>query len=295
MGTFRYMIRDTWRLLSRHSGLSFLTIVTSVAVFFLVGASILFVLNTRYLVQAVEGDLTIQAYVQDSEEALEAVARKAISYDSVSSVKIVTAKEALDRLKARLGKLAEAVALLEENPLPPSVEVQVKKASFAAVIARELIAMPEVEEVVYAGDIAERLQKISRFVSRLSLVVLVVSMASAALVLFNTIRIGVYTRKDEIGKMLLVGASRSFVIFPYVLQGVLLGTLGALLSVLLLWFSYGMAITTLERSLPFLRLLANRIIVLRVGGVLILAGLSVGWVCSWLAASRFVRQASRSM
>ena len=100
-------------------------------------------------------------------------------------------QEALERLKARLGKLAEAVALLEENPLPPSVEVQVKKASFATVIARELIAMPEVEEVVYAGDIAERLQKISRFVSRLSLVVLVVSMASAALVLFNTIRIGV--------------------------------------------------------------------------------------------------------
>ena len=223
------------------------------------------------------------------------MARKAISYDSVSSVKIVTAAEALERLKARLGKLAEAVALLEENPLPPSVEVQVKRASYATVIARELIALPEVEEVVYAGTIAERLQKVSRFVSRLSLVVLVVSLASAALVLFNTIRIGVYARKDEIGKMLLVGASRSFVIFPYVLQGVFLGTLGAALSVLMLWFSYGMAINTLERSLPFLRLLTDRIIVLRVGAVLVLAGLSAGWICSWLAASRFVRQASRSI
>ena len=113
--------------------------------------------------------------------------------------------------------------------------------------------------------------------------------------LFNTIRIGVYARKDEIGKMLLVGASRSFVIFPYVLQGVFLGTLGAALSVLMLWFSYGMAINTLERSLPFLRLLTDRIIVLRVGAVLVLAGLSAGWICSWLAASRFVRQASRSI
>ena len=295
MGIFRYMMRDTWRLLSRHSGLSLLTIVTSVAVFFLVGATILFVLNTRYLVEAVEGDLTIQAYVRDSEEALEAVARKASSYDSVSSVRVVTSGEALERLKARLGKLAEAVALLDENPLPPSVEIQVKRASFATVIARELIAMPEVEEVVYAGAVAERLQSISYFVARLSMVVLVVSLASATLVLFNTIRIGVYARKEEISKMLLVGATRNFVVFPYVLQGVILGTVGAALAVLLLWFSYGMAITALERSLPFLRLLTDRSIVLRVGAVLVLAGVSVGWICSWLAASRFVRQASRSI
>jgi len=295
MGIFRYMMRDTWRLLSRHSGLSLLTIVTSVAVFFLVGATILFVLNTRYLVEAVEGDLTIQAYARDSEEALEAVARKASSYDSVSSVRVVTSGEALERLKARLGKLAEAVALLDENPLPPSVEIQVKRASFATVIARELIAMPEVEEVVYAGAVAERLQSISYFVARLSMVVLVVSLASATLVLFNTIRIGVYARKEEISKMLLVGATRNFVVFPYVLQGVILGTVGAALAVLLLWFSYGMAITALERSLPFLRLLTDRIIVLRVGAVLVLAGVSVGWICSWLAASSFVRQASRSI
>ena len=295
MGIFRYMMRDTWRLLSRHSGLSLLTIVTSVAVFFLVGATILFVLNTRYLVEAVEGDLTIQAYVRDSEEALEAVARKASSYDSVSSVRVVTSGEALERLKARLGKLAEAVALLDENPLPPSVEIQVKRASFATVIARELIAMPEVEEVVYAGAVAERLQSISYFVARLSMVVLVVSLASATLVLFNTIRIGVYARKEEISKMLLVGATRNFVVFPYVFQGVILGTVGAALAVLLLWFSYGMAITALERSLPFLRLLTDRSIVLRVGAVLVLAGVSVGWICSWLAASRFVRQASRSI
>ena len=295
MGIFRYIMRDTWRLLSRHSGLSLLTIVTSVAVFFLVGASILFVLNTRYIVEAVEGDLTVQVYVRDSEEALEAVARKASSYDSVSSVRVVTSGEALERLKARLGKLAEAVALLDENPLPPSVEIQVKRASFATVIARELIAMPEVEEVVYAGAVAERLQSISYFVARLSMVVLVVSLASATLVLFNTIRIGVYARKEEISKMLLVGATRNFVVFPYVLQGVILGTVGAALAVLLLWFSYGMAITALERSLPFLRLLTDRIIVLRVGAVLVLAGVSVGWICSWLAASRFVRQASRSI
>lgn len=294
MATFRYILRDTWRLLSRHWGLSLLTLITSVAVFFIVGASVLFVLNTKHLVASVEGDLMVQAYVTNDPKSLESVARKAAAYDSVSAVRIVTADEALERLRARLGKQADAVTLLDENPLPPSVEIQVKKAAYASVIARELISMPEVEDVVYAGAVAERLEKISSFVSKLSIIILVVSMASASLVLFNTIRISVYARKEEIGTMLLVGATRTFVVFPYVLQGVILGTAGALLSALLLWFSYDVAINALERSLPFLDFLGDGGIIFRLSAVLVTAGVTVGWICSWLAASRFIRLASRS-
>ncbi|GAB6281138.1 MAG: permease-like cell division protein FtsX [Thermovirga sp.] len=294
MATFRYVLRDTWRLLSRHWGLSLMTLLTSIAVFFIVGASVLLVLNTRHLVASVEGDLMVQAYVRNDPGSLESVARKASSYDSVSAVRIVTSDEALERLRAKLGKQADAVTLLDENPLPSSVEIQVKRAAFASVIARELISMPEVEDVVYAGAVADRLEKISSFVSRLSIVILAVSMASASLVLFNTIRISVYARKEEIGTMLLVGATRNFVAFPYVLQGMILGTTGALLSALLLWFSYGVAIDALGRSLPFLDFLTDNGVILRLGAVLVTAGVAVGWICSWLAASRFIKLASRS-
>ncbi len=293
MSTFRYIIRDTFRLLSRHWGLSFLTLVTAVAVFYLVGASALFVLNSKYLVATVEGSLTIQAYVEDTPEAMEAVTRRAVAFDCVSSVEPITSGQALERLRARLGNQADAVTLLGQNPLPPSVEIQVRKAAFASVVAREMIAMPEVEDVVYAGELAERLESISAFVSRLSLVVLLISITSAALVLFNTIRISVYARKEEIDTMLLVGTTQFFVSFPFVLQGVILGAAGALLASLLLGFSYGFAVEALHRSLPFLRLISDPKLVMRLSGVLVLGGVSVGWVCSWLAVSKFVRSASR--
>lgn len=293
MSTFRYIIRDTFRLLSRHWGLSFLTLVTAVAVFYLVGASALFVLNSKYLVATVEGSLTIQAYVEDTPEAMEAVTRRAAAFDCVSSVEPITSGQALERLRARLGNQADAVTLLGQNPLPSSVEIQVRKAAFASVVAREMIAMPEVEDVVYAGELAERLESISAFVSRLSLVVLLISITSAALVLFNTIRISVYARKEEIDTMLLVGTTQFFVSFPFVLQGVILGAAGALLSSLLLGFSYGFAVEALHRSLPFLRLISDPKLVMRLSGVLVLGGVSVGWVCSWLAVSKFVRSASR--
>jgi cell division transport system permease protein len=293
MAIFRYVLRDTWRLLARNLGLSVLTFITAVAVFYLVGASVLFVMNTRAMIAGVESNLLVQAYVKSEEGVLQTVAEKMSAMDCVASVETITPEEALEKLKARLGNQADAVTLLGENPLPSSVQVQVKKAEFATVVARELIAMPEVDDVVYSGELAERLQKISSFVSRLSLIILVISITAASLVLFNTIRISVFARKEEIETMLLVGATPAFVAFPFVLQGVVLGVLGAFFASGILYFSYGYAINALARSLPFLSLIQNPELLLRLGIVLVGGGVTIGWICSWLAVSKFIRAATR--
>ncbi|MGC9490876.1 MAG: cell division protein FtsX, partial [Thermovirgaceae bacterium] len=279
MAIFRYVLRDTWRLLARNLGLSILTFVTAVAVFYLVGASVLFVMNTRAMIAGVESNLLVQAYVYSGDGYLQTVAEKMSAMDCVASVKTITPEQALERLKARLGNQADAVTLLGENPLPGSVEVQVKKAEFASVVARELIAMPEVEDVVYSGELAERLQKISAFISRLSLIILAISIAAASLVLFNTIRISVFAKKEEIETMLLVGATPAYVAFPFVLQGVTLGVLGAFFASGILYFSYEYAINALAHSLPFLTLIQNRELLLRLGIVLVGGGVTIGWIC----------------
>lgn len=293
MAIFRYVLRDTWRLLARNLGLSVLTFITAVAVFYLVGASVLFVMNTRAMIAGVESNLLVQAYVKSEEGALQNVAEKMSAMDCVASVETITPEDALEKLKARLGNQADAVTLLGKNPLPSSVQIRVKKAEFATVVARELIAMPEVDDVVYSGELAERLQKISSFVSRLSLIILVISVTAASLVLFNTIRISVFARKEEIESMLLVGATPAFVAFPFVLQGVVLGVLGAFFASGILYFSYGYAINALARSLPFLSLIQNPELLLRLGIVLVGGGVTIGWICSWLAVSKFIRAATR--
>lgn len=293
MAIFRYILRDTWRLLARNLGLSVLTFITAVAVFYLVGASVLFVMNTRAMIAGVESNLLVQAYVGNEEGALRTVAEKMTALDCVAAVETITPDQALERLKARLGSQADAVTLLGDNPLPASVQVQVKRAEFATVVARELIAMPEVDDVVYSGELASRLERISSFVSRLSVIILVISITAASLVLFNTIRISVYARKEEIETMLLVGATPTFVAFPFVLQGVTLGVLGALFASGILYFSYGYAINALVHSLPFLTLMRNPDLLLRLGVVLVGGGVTIGWICSWLAVSKFIRAATR--
>ena len=294
MASFRYAFRDGVRLIFRHWGLSFLTLFTSVAVFYLIGSSVLFVMNARHVVRTLEGELSIQAYMKPDAD-LEATAQRVRRLPNVKAVEIITAEKALERLKARLGNQAQAVTLLGENPLPPSLEIWVVRASHVSSVARELVALDSVQDVVYAGKLAEKLSKLSRFASRFSLIMLLVAITASGVVLFNTIRIAVYSKEEEIGIMLMVGATPAFVAFPFVVQGVFLGSAGALVAAGLLGVSYGAALDRLKDLLPFLPFLQDRGLTLRLGGILVGAGATVSLIASLMAVERFIRRALRPL
>ncbi|MCK9436813.1 MAG: permease-like cell division protein FtsX, partial [Synergistaceae bacterium] len=213
MAAVRYACRDGWRLIVRHWGMSLLTIFTAMSVFFIIGASTLFVLNVRNIVSSLENQMTIQAYLKPKADVKAAEkAIKALPY--VKETKLITRDMALERLRSRIGEQAKAVMLLGENPLPESIEIKVRKASDVAETARLLVAVPEIEDIVYAGRVAEKLTRVSGFVEKFSIVMLLVAIAASGVVLFNTIRISVYSREEEIGVMMMVGATSTYVTLP---------------------------------------------------------------------------------
>ena len=195
MAAVRYACRDGWRLIVRHWGMSLLTVFTAMSVFFIIGASTLFVLNVRNIVSSLENQLTIQAYLKPKAD-INAVEKAVKALPHVKETRVVTKDMALERLRSRIGEQAKAVMLLGENPLPESIEIKVRKASEVAETARILVAVPEVEDIVYAGRVAEKLTRVSGFVEKFSIVMLLVAIAASGVVLFNTIRISVYSREE---------------------------------------------------------------------------------------------------
>jgi len=295
MGSFKYAFRDAARLIFRHWGLSFLTLITSMAVFYLIGASVLLVLNTRHIVGVLEGELSIQAYLAP-EAASQDVALKASAIRHVTKVKIITSEMAMERLRQRLGsRQSEALALLGENPLPSSLEIWVDRASSVSEVARELSLYSEIQDVVYAGNLAEKLSKFSRFAGQFSLAVLLVAVTASAVVLFNTIRIAVYSKEEEIGIMLMVGATPAFVALPFVVQGVLLGGVGSLGASGLLAVSYSGILERLKDLLPFLPFLEPSILLAQLGVILVGAGATVSLVASLVAVETFTRRAMKPL
>lgn len=294
MARIKYILRDGGRLIWRHLGMSILTIFTAMAVFYVIGATMLFILNIRNVIGTMENQLSIQAYLK-ADANPETVAKKIQEIQNVQSVKVITKETALERLRARLGNQADAVTLLGENPLPASIEVRVNRASDVAETASTLVTVPEVEDIVYAGHVAEKLTQISTFVERFSVIMLIVALAASGVVLFNTIRIAVYSRADEIDVMIKVGATATYVAFPFVIQGFILGLTGALIASAALGYSYFRAVMCLKEMLPFLKFIESPRLLIKLGLVLICCGTVVSLFASLVAVEKFIRKAAKPL
>lgn len=295
MGSFKYAFRDATRLIFRHWGLSVLTLITSMAVFYLIGASVLLVLNARHIVGILEGELSIQAYLAPNAVSHD-VAIKVTEIPHVTDVSIITSEMAMERLKTRLGpRQAEALTLVGDNPLPASLEIRVDRAGSVNTVARALALFSEIQDVVYAGNVAEKLAKFSRFAGQFSLALLLVSVTASAVVLFNTIRIAVFSKEEEIGIMLMVGATPAFVALPFVAQGVILGGLGSFGASALLAFSYNGILERLRELLPFLPFLEKGVLTVQLSLILVGAGATVSLVASLIAVETFTRRAMKPL
>lgn len=294
MSRIKYVFRDAWRLVWRHFGMSLLTIFTAMTVFFVVGATMLFILNIQNIVRAMEGQLSINAYVKPGTD-LNAFAESVKKMENVNEVNIITKETALERLRARLGNQANAVTLLGENPLPSSLEVKVGSAADVSDTARMLVAMPEVEDIVYAGHVAQKLSRLAAFVKHFSVVMLIIAVTASAVVLFNTIRVSVYSRAEEISVMLRVGATSTYVAFPFVIQGFILGLSGALFASAAVGYSYFKAVTCLKDMLPFLSYIESYRYLGKLSLVLILCGTVMSLIASLVAVEKFIRKAGKPL
>jgi cell division transport system permease protein len=294
MGSFKYALRDGTRLILRHWGLAFLTVVTSMAVFYLIGASVLLVLNTRHIVNLLEGELSVQAYLipnADVEKAIGAV--KSINH--VTRIREITPEMAIEKLRQRMPDNTDYLSLLGENPLPSSLEVSVDRADSVESVVTALSTISQINDIVYAGNLAEKVARFSRFAGQFSIALLLISITASAVVLFNTIRIAVYSKEEEIGIMLMVGATPTFVAMPFVLQGVILGGVGSLGASVFLALSYNGIIARLKELLPYLNFLERNGVVLQLAMILVGAGATVSLIASLVAVETFTRRAMKPL
>lgn len=292
MARVKYVLRDGFRLVGRHAGMSFLTIFTAMTVFFIIGSTAMFLLNLNNLISTMEGQVSISAYVKE-EADINAVFDKIKKIEYVNEAEIITKDMALERLRSRIGSQSKAITLLGKNPLPPSIKIKVKSSDRVTDVVRDLVLVREIDDIVYPGHVAEKLAKLSAFTKKFSLFLLVIAVATSAVVLFNTIRISVYSREEEINVMLRVGATTTYVAMPFVIHGFILGLLGSLLASALVVFSYYSAIDYLREMLPFVPLLDSPHITFKLVAVLVLSGTAVSLISSLFAVDGFIRKAMR--
>ena len=184
-------------------------------------------------------------FVQDaSETQVNAVRAKLLTFPETKTVVFISKEEALRRMKAKYPDLTEN---LSSNPLPAAFEVTPKSADQVKAIADKLQPLPAgVDKVDYAEKKTERILAVTNVLKYIFLLGSVILLAASTILIANTIRLSIFSRRREVEVMKLVGASNWFIRGPFMLEGVICGLIGAIVAVVLLVLAKQFALPVIE-------------------------------------------------
>ncbi len=164
--------------------------------------------------------------------------------DEIEGLRYISKEDALKELKERLKEDSYILEGLDYNPLSPTIELRLKRQYITpqqvASTAREIKAIKGVGDVYSAEKIAEVINAFYRSLSNLSLIVLITLGTGVVFVIYSTVKILFYRRKEEIETIKLLGATKGFIRMPFLVEGGIIGLFGGLISVglsLLLYFA----------------------------------------------------------
>jgi cell division transport system permease protein len=179
-----------------------------------------------------------------SETQINAVRAKLLTFPETKTVVFVSKEEALKRMKDKYPDLTEN---LSSNPLPAAFEVTPKNADQVTAIADKLQPLPAgVDKVDYAEKKTERILAVTNVIKYIFLLGSVILLAASTILIANTIRLSIFSRRREVEVMKLVGASNWFIRGPFMLEGVICGLIGAIVAVVLLVLAKQFALPVIE-------------------------------------------------
>ncbi len=223
-----------------------------------------------------------------------ALEEKVRAFSAAGEVRSIDAGEGRERFLRNFPELKDIVANLNENPFPPSIEMTLRRPNVPADEILAFIAAaranPAVEDVQFNREWAERVQSLGRLARSAGFFLGGILVLASFLIISNVIKLNVLARKSEIEILRLVGATNTFIRVPFLLEGVVMGVAGGLLSLLLVFLVVKLFPVYLGSSLGVLReLVGFRYLTLFQALSLTVGGALVGFLGSLSSIARFLR------
>ena len=292
ISTAEYFVTESLNSIRRNGLMSLASLMTVALSLLILGVFTVLIMNLNHMASVLESQVQVTVYLQDTQKELEVreIGTRITKLPGVTRVTFVSKAEALTRFKLRLGEQQGLLSELgEANPLPNSFEVKVDKPERVKPVAMAITQFKGVEAARYGQEVVEQLFGLTRMVRIFGIVLIVFLGLAALFIIVNTIRLTVFARRREIGIMKYVGATDWFIRWPFIIEGVLLGCLGACISVIVLTQFYSMVTGQVYESLAFLPLLPKYPFMGYVNLFLICAGIGIGVLGSLISVKKFLK------
>ena len=290
--TLKYFFVDALKSLKRNYTLSIAAMITVLITFFIFGTFILIGLNFNKAMEDVASKLEIKVYLDNDIKLIDQreIELKLNELDGVKEVIYESKEEAFINLKDMLKDnqgLLEGYDL-EDNPLPSSFIVKLEDPEFATAIGDAVRDMAGVEDI---SNQQEMIDTISSFVDGIKiagLILFVVFIGVSIFLITNTTKITVYSRRKEVGIMKYVGATDWFIRWPFIIEGMIIGIIGSLLSTLLLYLLYRWIFGYIISNVFLVTLVLPGFVLGTLTWIFVLGGTVIGAFGSILALRKFL-------
>lgn len=298
LSTIKYTVEQGLRNIAKNKMFSIASVATMIACIFLFGVFYALIANANELMQNVEESLPIVVYFEEdiTEKERNNIKKNLEQREDVVEVKYIDAETAWEEFKSvYFGEDSEALTGFEENPLANSdnFEIYMKSVEDQDSVVKFAKELKGVRKVRASADAAEMLKNISVLLATVSGVIVALLLVVAIFLISNTVSMGITIRREEIAIMKYIGAKDSFVRAPFILEGVLIGLVGALIPLTLLYFVYKAAIdyvvTKFSLVVGFIDFLSVGKLYLTLLPVGLALGVGIGFVGSFFTIRKHLK------
>ncbi|WP_060209272.1 permease-like cell division protein FtsX [Sporosarcina koreensis] len=284
-------LRESLKSLGRNSWMTFASVSAVTVTLLLVGVFIVIMMNLNQLADNLENDVEIKVITEPAAdaEAVKILEKQVRETSGVSEVIHATKDEELDKMIKSFGD--ELNLYKQSNPLGDAFYVKAADPQKTAEVAEEIATYDNTDQVVYGEGKIEKLFNVLNMSRNIGMVLILALLFTAMFLISNTIRLTIVARGREIEIMKLVGATNSFVRIPFVLEGVWLGVLGAIIPMVVISVSYYELYSQWQPRLQneLFQLLNATPFILQVNGLLLFMGVFIGVWGSFMSVRKFLR------
>lgn len=215
--------------------------------FFIIGENVNHIMNT------VESSQEIQVFIKNdaTDKEIQTVGEQINAIEGVNKVTYVSKDEALDIMQDRVGDKGYLIAGYEENNfLPASYKVTLTDLKLANQVESKINELDNIKKITSSNETITKLIGIANGVRVVTAAILIALIVGSIFIIANTIKLTVYARRKEISIMKYVGATNSFIRWPFIVEGIIIGIISAAISVLIVGATYKVvAVKLLENAL----------------------------------------------
>ena len=289
-----YFIGQSIKGLWRNGIMSMASITVLMSCLAVMGSFSLLVLNINYNLEEIGVLNEIVVFVEADRTELEVIDiyNQIYALDNVNTVVHITKEEVYEEERPRYAKYPATFQMLDErndNPYADEFKITYNDNSKVATLEYQLNGIKGVEKVVCNKDLAKSIDDVKNGIIVIFIWFLIILFVVSVFVIINTIKLGVFARREEIAIMRYVGATNWFIVLPFILEGIIIGIVASGFAYLIQWYSYLYIFNTISSDFQMINLIEFDDVRFLVAAGFLFIGVVTGIIGSSLSLNKYLK------